>query len=128
MFKGGGGRAERIDTVIGKDSRFTGTIEVQGALRVDGRVEGEIRGQGDVTIGETAVVHANISGRNVLVAGTVKGHVDAEGRLELAASARLEGDINVRTLLVAGGACFIGKSTMKDQTPVTASTEPQEPS
>ncbi|MEW6523546.1 MAG: polymer-forming cytoskeletal protein [Bacillota bacterium] len=114
-------RPERIDTIVGKDSEFKGVIEVQGALRVEGRVEGEIRGVGDVTVGEGAVVHARIQGRNVIIAGTVKGDVDASGRLELAPTGRLEGDIAVSTLLIACGATFVGTSTMKGAAAMTGS-------
>lgn len=106
-------RPDRIDTVIGKETKCTGTIEVSGALRVEGQVEGTICGEGDITIGEAARVNASIQGRNITIAGRIKGNIQARGRLELLSTAHMEGDIAVANLMIAAGAHFDGKSTMQ---------------
>ncbi len=106
-------RPDRIDTVIGRETKCSGTIEVSGALRIEGQVEGTVCGEGDVTVGEAASVEANIQGRNITIAGRVKGNVEARGRLELMPTAHMEGDIMVAKLMISPGAHFAGKSTMK---------------
>ncbi|MGE5543162.1 MAG: bactofilin family protein [Bacillota bacterium] len=111
--KDGPERSDKIETIVGQDTEFKGTITSSGGVRVDGRIEGEINCKGDVIIGETAAVMANIRGRNVTLAGEVKGNIDTEGKLELATTARLTGDIKVASLTVEDGALFRGASDMK---------------
>jgi cytoskeletal protein CcmA (bactofilin family) len=104
--------ADKMDTLIGKETSIAGKITANGTLRIDGRVDGEIISQGDVIIGEGAKVQAGIQARNILLAGELKGNVTASGRVELAASSKLEGDIQVNSLLVEEGAQFLGSCTM----------------
>ncbi|QNO15016.1 polymer-forming cytoskeletal protein [Alkalicella caledoniensis] len=100
-----------VDTIIGKDTEFSGTINGKGILRVDGKVTGEII-TGDVLVGETGVVEANIKARHVTVSGTIKGNIEASGLLELMPSARLTGDIKVSNLSIGDGAYFKGACEM----------------
>jgi cytoskeletal protein CcmA (bactofilin family) len=111
--KDGPERSDRIETIVGQDTEFKGTITSAGGVRVDGRVEGEINCKGDVVVGETATVLASVRGRNVTVAGEIKGNIDTEGKLELAGTARVTGDIKVASLTVEDGALFRGASEMK---------------
>lgn len=103
----------KIDTIIGKETEFKGTLTSTGMIRIDGRIEGEVVHKGDIAIGETGNLSANIKARNVTVAGTVTGNIDASGRLELLASARVFGDISVGALIIGEGAIFRGTSEMK---------------
>ncbi|NPV69989.1 MAG: polymer-forming cytoskeletal protein [Firmicutes bacterium] len=111
--KDGPEKSDRIETIVGQDTEFKGTIASSGGVRIDGRVEGEINCKGDIIVGESASVIANIKGRNVTVAGELKGNVETDGKLELAGTARLVGDIKVSSLVVADGAMFRGASEMK---------------
>ncbi len=43
-----------MNTIIGKDTVFTGTFDVKGAVRVDGTVKGKIICTDTVTIGSSA--------------------------------------------------------------------------
>jgi len=103
----------KIDTIIGRDAHIKGTVTATGLIRIDGRVEGEVLHQGDVAIGESGNVAADIKARNVTIAGTVTGNVEASGKLELLGSARLTGDIVVASLVIGEGALFKGSSEMK---------------
>ncbi|NPV54342.1 MAG: polymer-forming cytoskeletal protein [Firmicutes bacterium] len=87
--------ADRIDILIAPETHFRGKIVSRGTLRIDGQVEGEISTEGDVMIGESGRVLAQIQARNILVAGKVKGNLIPAGRIEIAATASLEGNIQV---------------------------------
>lgn len=103
---------DRIDTIVGKETTFVGKLISNGTLRIEGRLEGEIEGKGDVIIGETGLVQANIKARHLTLAGEVKGNLDLTGKLELTPTARLYGDIRVESLIIGDGAKFAGNSTM----------------
>lgn len=80
-------------------------------MHIAGRFQGEVDVEGDVVVGETGSLVANIKARDVVVAGSVQGDVHAGGRVELLASAHLYGDIRARQLVVAEGAVFRGACT-----------------
>ena len=103
---------EKLDTLVGKDTVFTGNIAATGAIRIDGEFAGDIKVKGDLVIGETAKVEATIEARNVLIAGYLKGNVKAVGKVDLAPDAHLYGDIVVKELIIEAGAKFEGNCVM----------------
>jgi cytoskeletal protein CcmA (bactofilin family) len=110
-------RPDRLETIIGKDAEVKGTITSATGLRIDGKMEGQIVNSGDVIIGESAVVVADINGRNVIIAGQVQGNLSASGRLEIAPTGRVVGDIVTGILVITEGGHFEGKSEMQKREP-----------
>ncbi len=104
----------KVNTIIGTGSKFDGNLSVEGTLRVDGTVEGEIDINGDMIVGKSGLVRANVRGRNVSVAGEVHGDIILEGKLELTSTGKVYGDIDVAMLVINEGAIFQGKSKMRD--------------
>jgi cytoskeletal protein CcmA (bactofilin family) len=109
---GGGGAASKIETVIGPTANFNGTIQSDGGLRVDGVFEGNIQIAGNLIIGESGKVIAEVTAQNVSVAGALKGTVKAVGRLEILSNGRVWGDISVASFLIDEGGFFRGQSIM----------------
>jgi len=105
---------DKIDTVIGRETEIKGTVTAKGAIRIDGKLEGHIVNQGDVVIGEGAVIIADVKARHVTVAGEIRGNITAEGKLELLNSGKVLGNIQVQNLVIGEGAVFKGKSEMYD--------------
>lgn len=97
---------------LGKGASLTGTVKFDGPARIEGSVEGEITARDSLTIGETAVVKATVSGTTVVVHGQVTGDVTAKTRLELRAGARITGNISAPTLVIEPGAVFDGQCSM----------------
>jgi excisionase family DNA binding protein len=81
-------------------------------LRINGRFEGTLETKGNLTVGQTAMVIADIAGDNIIIGGRVKGKVTAKERLTLLPSAVVEGDIYPAKLNVAEGAIFEGRCVM----------------
>ena len=108
----GGGAATKIETVIGPTANFKGTVQSDGGLRVDGVFEGTIQIAGNLIIGESGKVIAEVNAQNVSVAGALKGSVKAVGRLEILSSGRVWGDISVASFLIDEGGFFRGQSIM----------------
>lgn len=103
---------DKLDTVIGKDTSFEGTIRAKGAIRIDGDVEGEVFSEGDVNISESATIKAQVTARNVIISGNVQGNINATDRVEMSGSSRIIGDITASKLIVDEGAVFDGKCSM----------------
>lgn len=81
-------------------------------LRINGKFEGTLETRGNLTIGSTAVVLANITGDNIIIGGRVKGKITARERLTLLPTAIIEGDVFPVRLNVTEGAILEGKCTM----------------
>lgn len=103
---------EKVDTVIGKDTEIKGTVCGLGTIRIDGKIEDEINVQGDVVVGETGKIVADISARNVTAAGEIIGNINASGKLEIIEKGKVRGDIKVASLVINDGAILDGKSEM----------------
>jgi len=100
---------------LGPRDVLQGRLEIQGDLKIQGNVEGELKATGDVTIDSTATIQASIEGSNVSVRGQVTGNVTAKRRLTLGGSGRLNGDVRVGRLTVEDGATLNGNVTMSSE-------------
>jgi hypothetical protein len=78
---------------LGKGSRIEGKLTFEGSVQIDGQVEGDIEAQDSITVGETAVVTAQISAGTIVLKGKVTGDLVARKRVELRAPAKLIGNI-----------------------------------
>jgi len=102
-----------MNTIIGKDTVFTGTLDVKGAVRVDGTVKGKIICSDTLTVGSGGLVEADVESQCAVIAGRIMGNVNASERLELQAKCDIEGDIQTKSLIVEQGAIFCGSCQMK---------------
>lgn len=108
-------KAGTFESLLGKGIEIKGTVKSKGSLRIEGTAEGNVECEGDITIGETAVINADVTAQNVTIGGTLCGTVRCYGRLELLPTARVKGDIIVNTLVVSEGAVFSGTTLMGEE-------------
>lgn len=81
-------------------------------LKINGTFEGSLTTKGNLTIGESAEVDADIIGENIIIAGKVTGDIIAEKSLKLISPARVMGDIKSPSLEVNEGAILHGDCHM----------------
>lgn len=103
----------RIDTLIGAETRVVGDIVFTGGLRVDGQVKGNVTAQGDapctLVLSENAKIEGKIRVSHVVINGTVIGPVHATEYAELQTKCRIAGDVFYKTLEMHMGAIVEGK-------------------
>jgi len=104
------------DTIIGINVSLKGNLHNKGSIQVNGNVEGEVRSDENVLIGETAKVKGPVVAKKVEISGEVRGLIEAADKLEINSTGRIYGDINVKTLVIKEGAIFVGKSAMAQKT------------
>jgi len=118
----------KLNTIIGKGSTFVGNLEVAGGLRIDGRVEGDLKAE-SVFMGKESEVKGNITSHSAILGGKVFGNVSS-AFIELQAKAELYGDVETKTLIVAEGVVMQGNIDMgmgdKKRKPAPAATVPVE--
>ena len=98
-------------TVLGPHSVMNGTLHCEANVRLDGSFTGEMKIGGNVLVGETARISADIHARNVSVAGAVRGNIQGR-KVQLLRSSRVWGDIEATALSTEEGAFIDGKITM----------------
>ena len=98
--------------VIGKGTTLEGNIETFGNIRIEGRVNGNIKSKAKIALGNSSHVEGNITAQNADIEGTVKGKIDIAETLVLKASAVVHGDISTGKLVVEPGAVFNGTCKM----------------
>ncbi|MEM7700064.1 MAG: polymer-forming cytoskeletal protein [Verrucomicrobiota bacterium] len=109
-------------SVRGSKNILSSDVEIRGKLRfsndliIDGRIEGEVNSEGDLTVGENAVIDGNINTRSVVVFGKVHGNIKVTDRCELKQNAELSGDVVASKLAIEEGATFLGLSTVGKST------------
>ena len=87
----------------------SGDLETDGALRIDGRLEGSIHRADLIVVGQGASVVGDITAREVIVGGAVTGNIFAAQRTELQSTGIVAGDIRSAAILVHEGGVVQGR-------------------
>ena len=112
-----------FETVLGANCALEGLLRSEANVRLDGTFEGKLEIDGNVLVGETARINADISARNISIAGAVRGNVSGR-KVQLLRTGRVWGDIRATALSTEEGAFIDGKITMVS----TESSSPATPS
>jgi cytoskeletal protein CcmA (bactofilin family) len=97
---------------LDKGSKISGKLFFEGPVRIDGQVDGEISANDSLTIGEAAVVTAQVKAASVVIAGKISGDIMASKRIEIRPTAKVFGNLTSPVLVVHDGALFEGHCTM----------------
>lgn len=102
------------EKILDVDAAMQGSLNFKDPvnLRINGKFEGNLDTKGNLTIGSSAIVFADITGDNVIIGGRVKGKIIAKERLTLLPTAIVEGDIFPARLNIAEGAILEGSCSM----------------
>src|SRR6266849_9130675 len=103
-----------LETMVGAESFFQGTLRSKGSIRIDGKIEGGVSAEG-VILGERGEIQGDISARTVVVGGKVTGNIHANESLELLGKCQVFGYLHAPQLLIAEGAIFEGSCLMASE-------------
>ncbi len=112
-----------FETVLGANSTLKGEFVSQANVRLDGVFEGTLQIEGNVLVGETARVTADIRAKNISIAGAVRGNVSGN-KIQLLRTGRVWGDISASAITTEEGAFIDGKITMVGHPAGIAGFEP----
>jgi len=99
-------------TLLAKGVVLKGEIHVEGTVRIDGRLDGEIQTKGHVIIGEDGLVEGTIMAGTVVSSGRIKAKVTANERIQLLKTATLIGEVLTPALIMEEGAKLQGTTDM----------------
>ena len=107
-----GRQLESEITMLSQGSLIKGELTFDKMTRLHGRIEGKVHGlEGSViVVGETASIHGEIDGDEIIIDGFVCGDVSARTKVTVSESGRLIGNVKAPKFEVKFGAYFEGRA------------------
>lgn len=97
-------------TNLTTDVEIKGTIKFEKVVNIEGKFEGEmIADHGELIVGKTGTVKANVKVKNATIEGRLDGNIEAAEKVELKQNAQLIGDLQAKTLVIEEGVVFVGQ-------------------
>jgi cytoskeletal protein CcmA (bactofilin family) len=114
MLKKGSGTSEQseISAFLGKGTEFKGVLSFEGAIRVDGRVEGEVISKDTLIASDGSYLQGEISVGTIISSGRIVGNINASQKVHLLSPATVQGNIKTPKLIIEEGVAFDGKCEM----------------
>lgn len=100
--------------MVAAGTKLVGDLTLTDSLHLDGHVQGTIRSEADLTIGESGRLEGDVEAQRVLVSGRMDGTVVAD-RLEIVAGGRVTGEVHVADLVIESGGQFNGSSNIRSK-------------
>ncbi len=115
-------------SLLSKNVRIEGEIQGPENLHVEGYIKGAIVLSGDIFIGNTGIVEADVEAKNIVIQGEVTGNVKAHQQLEIHPTGKLIGDCSAASIDIKEGAVFEGRSNMIKSPGASAGRSPAQTS
>jgi len=97
------------ETIIGASIKVKGNFHGEGNIVVEGQLEGNLRTDANLFIGEKAKVVANIEASDAIINGEVRGSLKIHQYLAIGPTAKIIGDINYSEISIEKGAIINGQ-------------------
>ena len=98
--------------IIGNGTIIKGEIESNGDIRIDGRVEGVLKSNGKVVLGQKGSIEGEMYCKQADLSGRINGKMVVEELASLKSTSRIEGELATKQLFIEIGAIFTGKCEM----------------
>jgi cytoskeletal protein CcmA (bactofilin family) len=99
------------NTIV-EGTTIKGDVTTNGDFRIDGKLNGSIKCQGKIVVGQTGTIEGEILCQNADLSGIVNAKVTVDELLTLKSTARLKGEVNTAKLSIEPGAVFTGTCNM----------------
>ena len=90
-------------SIIAYGMKVHGDIDTSGVIKVEGTIEGTIRGARQVLVGRQGEIKGDVHAREVVIGGKVDGTVHAGERVEIQGTSSVNGDIYTKSIIVLEG-------------------------
>lgn len=105
-------------SLLAAGTRLVGDIETTGALMVSGRVRGNGRIDGELSMSAGAHWEGDVLAQRAVIAGRITGSITVSDKIEIAASAVIQGRVTACMIAMARGATIDGDVTVTGQEPI----------
>lgn len=105
-------KANGSTSLLSNKVKIEGEIQGDEDLHVEGHFKGAIKITGNIFVGQSGVVQADVEADNVVIQGKINGNVVARKQLEIQSSGQLVGDCTAQSIDIKEGAVFDGRLNM----------------
>jgi cytoskeletal protein CcmA (bactofilin family) len=102
----------KVDSCIGNNTSFKGTIKSEGSITVEGNVKGAIECKETVIVQDDGYFEGTLRSEDAFIAGHVDGNITARNVVKITSSGKVKGDIDSSSLTIAQGVVFDGNCHM----------------
>jgi len=103
---------EEIKAILDQGTEFEGKLIFTGSVRINGKFQGEIFGQGSLIVDKDAQVQANIAVKSIYISGNVQGNIEVNEKMNIHSTGKFSGDVHTPIFIMEEGAFFDGRSHM----------------
>ena len=105
---------ENALSIVASGMKVVGELVTDGAVKIEGIVEGSLRADHEVLVAKGGLVQGDIETRQAVIGGRVVGSILAHERVEVQADSVVQGDIRTMRLVVHEGGEVNGHVRMGD--------------
>ena len=102
----------QIKAYMGEDTVFNGSLNFDGTVRIDGKLEGKVVTEDTLIIGETGHLVAEITAGTVICMGRVEGTIVASKKVEIHSTSKVLGNIKSPAIDIELGGTLDGNCNM----------------
>ena len=106
------GRQSDLNGFLDSGSHLEGELRFEASFRVDGKLTGIVRSEGDLIVGESGEVEGELYVGQVFVSGTVRGTIRASRKIQIAPNGKVFAELDTPSLIIEDGATFEGHCAM----------------
>jgi cytoskeletal protein CcmA (bactofilin family) len=112
MFNKNEATFKEAETIIGPSIKVKGNFHGEGNIIIEGIVEGTVKTNQSLLVGNKAKITANIKAKTATIGGEVSGDIEVKGYLEVLSSAKIFGNMTSSQISIEKGAIINGKCEM----------------
>jgi len=97
------------ETIIGPSIKVKGNFQGKGDIVIEGTIEGSVKTEASLYVGDEARVVANVEASDATIRGQLQGNIKSSGYLAIGENAKIVGDIQYKDISIEKGAIINGQ-------------------
>ena len=110
------GESLKLDTLIGANTTLEGSVKTEESLTAEGLIRGDVEAKGEIVVGGSGKIEADIFADSVTMGGHIVGEITARRRLEITETGRVTGEAKAASITVKEGGKVDGSFRMIGET------------
>jgi len=102
-------QSEKLGLYIPTDTHQTGSLTIEGSIRIDGSFSGQLYGESSIYISKTGFFSGEADVAQAEISGTFEGNLRARGLFYLSKSGHFSGILDTKTAKLEEGCCLEGE-------------------
>jgi len=100
-------------TIVSRDMKFSGDIQFDGELIIEGIFQGKVKSEGSLIIQPGASLKGDVFVQRVSIKGSIEGNINNASWVQIEQTGNLFGDVETKSLSVKEGGRHNGATIMK---------------